>query len=164
MIKSQIFLCLLLLSLSASGTVEKPAEPAPWEPFAARWEGVKAAMTTPMEKLVIPLEHHANGRVRVRLYARLAQIFDQGNTLFAEDIRVELLDDRGTLEGELKAEGCLFDRKTKCGYCKGRVFLKKDGDQIKGEGLFFSSGREFIKILDSCEIRTKRFKESFGRI
>lgn len=137
---------------------------APWEPLALRWDGVKAAMTTPIENLTLPLEHHPNGRVKVRLHAKLAQIFDEGDTIFAETIRVELLTDQGKPDGELKADGCLFDRKTKCGYCKGRVFMKKDGDQIKGQGLFFSSEREFIKILGSCEIRTHRFQESFGRI
>ena len=40
---------------------------AAWRPLAARWPAVKAAMTAPVENLALPLDYHADGRVRARL-------------------------------------------------------------------------------------------------
>lgn len=141
-----------------------------WDPdavcreLAGRWETAEAGMDAPMERLMLPLEYHPDGEIKARLFAEEAQLFDNGNTVFARKVRVELLTPEGEPDGELLADGFLFDRKIKCGYCKGAVRVVKDGDQIKGVGLFFSSQREFIKILSNCEIRTSRFKGVFGRL
>lgn len=135
-----------------------------WKPLAARWDATKAAMTDPAENLTIPLEYHPDGRIKARLKARRAQIFDEGNTIYAEGIRVELLDLEGKVDGFLLADGILFDRKTKSGFCKGAVSVKKDADQLKGVGLYFSSTDEYIKILSNCEIRTRRFKGTFSKL
>lgn len=135
-----------------------------WKPLDARWDSTKAAMTSPMENLQMPLEYWPEGGVKARLFARKAQIFDKGDTVFAEGVRVEMLDEKGRTDGELNAEGCLFDKTTKKGYCRGLVTVKKDSDQIKGRGLYFSARDEFIRILSECEIRTRRFQGSFGKI
>lgn len=135
-----------------------------WKALAARWDSTKAAMTEPAENLTIPIEYHPDGRVKARLKAERSQIFDEGNTIYAEGIRVELLDPDGKVDGELVAGGVLFDRRTKSGFCKGAVIVKKGGDQIKGVGLYFSSEDEYIKILSDCEIRTHRFKGTFSRL
>lgn len=138
-------------------------ETAAWESFEAKWDTIRAEMTSPAENLSIPLEYHTNGRIKARLRAKRAQIFDNGNTIYAEGVRVELLTDEGAPDGELTAMGCLFDRKMKAGYCKGPVSVRRSGDQINGVDLFFSSAEEKIKILHDCEIRTRRFKGSFSR-
>ena len=151
-------------------TLEEKTQDGAWDPdaacqaLAARWDTVEAGMDAPMERLMLPLEYYPDGRLKARLFAEQAQLFDNGNTIFAKKVKVELLTQEGEPDGELVADGCLFDRKGKYGYCKGVVRVVKDGDQIKGVGMFFSSLREFIKILSNCEIRTNRFKGVFDRL
>ena len=135
-----------------------------WKPFEERWDSTKAAMTVPMENLQMPLEYWPEGGVKARLFARRAQVFEKGQTIFAEGVRVEMLSQEGKPDGELNADGCLFDKATKRGYCRGMVTVRKDGDQIKGRGLYFSVSEEYIRILSECEIRTRRFQGSFGKI
>ena len=134
-----------------------------WRPLVERWAEVKAQMTTPVENLALPLDYHANGRVKARLRAEKAQIFLDG-AVFAEGVEVELLTETGAPDGRLKAEGCLFDRKAKHGWCEGVVSVEKDGDRLKGRGMYFSIEEQFIKIMAECEIRTSRIGDSFGRL
>lgn len=136
---------------------------AAWRPLAERWPTVKAAMTTPVENLALPLDYHANGRIRARLRAKKAQVFADG-MIFAEGVMVELFSAEGKPDGVLTAEGCLFDREARHGYCDGRVTVEKDGDRLKGRGMYFSMAGEYIKIMDECEIRTHRIRNNFGRL
>jgi hypothetical protein len=136
---------------------------AEWRPLVERWPAAKDAMTTPVEQLSLPLDYFPNGRVKARLRAEKAQVFADG-TIFAEGVVVELLSEEGRLDGRLTAEGCLFDRKAKHGWCDGRVSVEKSGDRLKGRGMYFSIEGEFIKIMDECEIRTRRIRNNFGRL
>jgi len=134
-----------------------------WRSLAEKWEPVKASMTSPVENLYLPLAYHINGRARAMLRAKKAQIFLDG-LIFAEGVSVELLTEDGHSDGQLTAEGCLFDRKEKRGYCEGVVSMVKSGDRLKGRGMYFSIEEQFIKILADCEIRTQRIRNNFGRI
>ena len=136
---------------------------AEWRPLAERWAAVKAEMTTPVENLALPLDHYPGGRVKARLRAEKAQIFLTG-MVFAEGVEIELLTEGGAPDGRLNAEGCLFDRKAKHGWCEGLVSVEKDGDRLKGRGMYFSIEAQFIKIMADCEIRTNRMKNNFGRL
>ena len=136
---------------------------AVWRPLAEKWAPVKALMTSPVENLHLPLAYHVNGRVKAMLQAQKAQIFLDG-LIFAEGVSVELLTEDGHSDGQLTAEGCLFDRKAKQGYCEGEVSMVKSGDRLKGRGMYFSIEEQFIKILADCEILTQRIRNNFGRI
>ncbi len=129
----------------------------------AKWGPIKTAMTAPVENLMLPLEYHPNGRIKAILQAKKAQIFPDG-LIFAEGVRIQMLTESGAPDGLLTAEGCLFDREKKLGYCEGLVSVVKDGDRLKGCGMYFSIERQFIKILSECEIRTSRMRNNFGRI
>ena len=134
-----------------------------WSDLAGRWEEMKAKMSTPVENLSIPLDYHVNGRMRARLFAVRAQIFEDG-TVFASGVKVNLFDDTGKPVGYLKASDCIFERKSSQGYCKGRVEVKYGSDMLSGKGMYFSISGEYIKILSDCEIRTKRFQVNLGRL
>ena len=134
-----------------------------WRPLAEKWDSVRALMTSPVENLTLPLDYFPNGRVKAQLRAKKAQIFSDG-MIFAENVEVELFAEDGGADGKLMAEGCLFDRKAKHGYCAGRVHVEKNGDQLKGRGMYFSIEEQFIKILDECVIRTRRIRNNFGRL
>lgn len=136
---------------------------AVWRPLAERWSTAKAAMTTPVENLALPLDYYEDGRIRARLRAEKAQVFTNG-LIFAEGVTVELLTAEGKPDGVLTAEGCLFDREARHGYCDGRVTVEKDNDRLKGRGMYFSTVGEYIKIMGECEIRTYRIRSNFGRL
>lgn len=142
--------------------LERPPDEG-WRALAERWQPVKASMTSPVENLLLPLDHFPNGRVRAQLAAKKAQVFSDG-IIFAEDVTVALFNDRGEPDGCLTAEGCIFDRSTKNGYCEGPVSMEKEGDRLKGRGMYFSFERQSIKILGDCEIRTRRIRNNFGRL
>jgi hypothetical protein len=134
-----------------------------WRPFVEKWGVSKAAMTSPVENLTLPLDYYSNGRVRAVLHAQKAQMLLEG-MIFAEGVRVDMLAEDGRPDGRLTAEGCLFNRTTKQGYCEGAVSVEKSGDRLKGRGMYFSMEQQFIKILAECEIRTQRIQLNFGRL
>jgi len=134
-----------------------------WQPLAKSWAEVKSKMVAPVENLSIPLEYHASGLVKARLFAVKAQIFTNG-LVFATGVRVNLYNAKGKPDGFLKAEDCIFDRNESHGYCRGAVEVDKGTDLIKGVGMYFSISNEFIKILSNCEIQTERFKANLGRL
>ncbi|MDD4101383.1 MAG: hypothetical protein PHU80_01965 [Kiritimatiellae bacterium] len=161
-------LCLLLGGAWAQGDSEtdrwfERSSDEGWRALAERWHDVKESMTSPVENLMLPIDHFPNGRVKAMLAAKKAQVFLDG-IIFAEDVTVDLFNDKGKLDGRLTAEGCIFDRNTKTGYCEGPVSMEKEGDRLKGLGMFFSFDRQSIKILGKCEIRTRRIRNNFGRL
>ena len=136
---------------------------AVWRPLAEKWGSVKAAMTSPVENLTLPLDYYDNGRIKAVLHARKAQMFEN-SLIFAEDVTVDMLTVDGKPDGHLTAEGCLFDRQAKRGYCEGAVSVVKGSDRLKGRGMYFSIEEQFIKILSECEIRTTRIPLKLGRL
>ncbi len=134
-----------------------------WRPLAEKWAASKAAMTSPVENLMLPLDYYANGRMRAVLRAARSQIVAEG-LIYAEVVSVDLLTEDGQPDGQLKAEACLFDRASKQGYCEGTVSVVKGTDRIKGRGMYFSIEAQFIKILSECEIRTRRIPLKLGRL
>jgi len=134
-----------------------------WQPLAEKWGASKAAMTSPVVNLMLPLDYYPNGRLKAVLRAERSQLYEDG-LIFAEGVRVDLLAEDGTLDGRLTAEGCLFDRQTKHGYCEGAVGVSKGTDRLKGRGMYFSIEEQFIKILSECEIRTQRIPMKLGRL
>ena len=134
-----------------------------WRPLADKWGASKAAMTSPVENLMLPLDYHPNGRMKAVLRAVKSQIVAEG-LIYAEGVSVDLLTESGEQDGRLTADGCLFDRVNKHGYCEGAVSVVKGSDRIKGRGMYFSIEAQFIKILSECEIRTTRIPLKLGRL
>lgn len=137
---------------------------AEWRPLVEKWGASKAAMVSPVENLMLPLDYYPSGRVKAVLRAQKAQMLLEG-LIFAEGVRVEMLAEDGQTDARLTAEGCLFDRNSKQGYCEGAVNVEKSGDRLKGRGMYFSMEQQFIKILAECEIRTHRMQHlKIGRL
>lgn len=134
-----------------------------WRPLAEKWSASKAAMTTPVENLMLPLGYYENGRIKAVLRAERSQMYADG-LIYAEGVSVEMLTVDGKPDGRLLADGCLFDRQAKRGYCEGVVHMVKGTDRLKGRGMYFSIEEQFIKILSECEIRTTRIPVKLGRL
>lgn len=173
-LKNSVLSCVAAAGLFCCGTAGAAGDPEvdrwfdrhsdqTWRPLAEKWAAAKAAMTSPVENLTLPLDYHPNGRMKAVLRASKSQIVTEG-MIYAEGVSVDLLTDDGQLDGKLTADGCLFDRVSKQGYCEGAVSVVKGTDRIKGRGMYFSIEAQFIKILTECEIRTRRIPLKFGRL
>jgi len=134
---------------------------ASWQMLVDKWDVSKAAMTSPMENLTLPVDHYADGRRRIVLVARRAQILSE-TLVYAEGVKLEMLTPDGKSDGIVLADDCLLDQATKRGYCRGSVQVSKGTDHIKGRGLMFAGEEQFIKILAECEIRTFRVPARIG--
>ena len=136
---------------------------ASWKMLVEKWDASKAALTSPIENLTLPVAHYADGRKRIVLVARRAQILSE-TLIFAEGVQLQMLTPDGKSDGIVLAEDCLLDQSTKRGYCKGTVTVTKGTDRINGRGLLFAGDDQFIKILSECQIRTFRMPAKFGRL
>lgn len=136
---------------------------ATWQVLIDKWASSKAAMTSPIENLILPVDHYADGRKRIVLIARRAQILSE-TLVYAEDVKLQMLTKDGKSDGIVLADDCLLDQTTKRGYCRGKVDVTKGTDHITGRGMMFSGDDQFIKILSECEIRTFRIPARFGRL
>jgi len=136
---------------------------AAWQGLVDKWDASKAEMTAPIENLSLPVDQYPDGRKRIVLLARRAQILSK-SLIFAESVRLEMLSPEGKSEGVVLAEDCLLDQSTKRGYCRGLVDVTKGTDHIKGRGMMFAADDKFIKILSEAEIRTKRIPSRVGRL
>lgn len=119
---------------------------------------------SPAENVSFPLESYPDGTVKSRLRAGRAYMFLDTGFIWGENIRVEQYKDDGkTVEGFLTADNCIVDRKSKSGWVQGNAHMDWDGTSIKGRGIYFSFGREFIKIFSQTEIRAKSLKFSSAK-
>lgn len=136
---------------------------AAWQGLVDKWTSSKDQMTAPIENLTLPVDHYKDGRKKIVLVARRAQILNK-SLIFAEGVRLEMLTPEGKSDGVVVADDCLLDQSTKFGYCRGRVDVTQGTDHIKGRGMMFSADDKFIKILADCEIRTHRIPSGVGRL
>jgi len=111
-------------------------------------------LESPAENVVIPLEVYPDGKVKSRVKATRAQIFQETGFVWGEDVHVEQFKADGRLQAKLDAENCVVDRKTKSGWVEGAAKMVYGDSSVKGRGVYFSLTREFIKIFSQSEIRT----------
>lgn len=136
--------------------------------LSAQWEEAKAMMTAPVENLTLPAQYHDNGRVKVMLHAKQAQMLGL-DVIFARDMHLDLFDDKGIREGTMDMDDCLFNRKSGEGYCRGRVRIDYGHDKLAGRGVYFKvsqdkamQGLAKAQLLSECEIRTQRMPKKLG--
>lgn len=117
-----------------------------------------AQLDSPAENVAFPIETLPDGTVKSRLKAKRAQMFLDTGFIWGEGIRVEQYGADGTVESFLTADNCIVDRKTKTGWVEGDAMISYGKSVVKGRGVHFSVGREFIKIFSKSEIRTSGLK------
>ena len=116
-------------------------------------------LAQPAENVAFPIESYPDGTVKSRLKAKRAQLFMDTGFIWGEGIRVEEYGKDGKMSGWLTAENCVVDRATRTGWVEGAAMLSSNDTIVKGRGVYFSFGREFIKIFSQSEIRAKGLKQ-----
>ena len=102
-----------------------------------------------------PFELYPDGRKKNQISARKAQLFPEKNLIWAEDVVLEQFARDGKLEARLTADSCVIDRKTKTGWVRGNAKLVYGDNTVSGNGIFFSTDDEFIKITENSCVKAK---------
>ena len=119
------------------------------ERLAALYVRCVAALQTPAENLVVPIESYPAAR---------AQYFIDEGLVWGEDVTVREFDPDGAPRAEVKAKNCVVDRTTKSGYVAGHAKAVYGGTTVEGDGIYFSFAEEFVKIMSNVAIESKDLK------
>lgn len=124
----------------------------------AEFEKCIAKLHKPSEGIVVPVENHPNGSLKVDVYAGKAQFFDKDSVVWCGDVIVREYDIKGSIKMELEADACVVDRKTKSGWIKDYATGRYGKTKISGCGIYFSFPEEFVKISSKVEIESSEIK------
>lgn len=124
----------------------------------AEYDKCVAKIDKPSEGIVVPVESHPDGSLKVDVYAGKAQFFDKDAVVWCGDVIVREYELDGTVKLELKADACVVDRKTKTGWINGGASGRYGKTKIKGNGIYFSFSDEFVKISSKVEIESTDLK------
>lgn len=127
------------------------------------WEETKDSDVTPIENLALPLESHANGRVKTLLRARYALVPVEG-VVRGSGILVERYDSAGRLDCIIAADSCIFDRETERGYCEGNVRIERKGVRVTGVNMVWRVKEQGAKILSDAKVVANRFVKDMGTL
>lgn len=115
-------------------------------------------LNKPSEGIVVPVESHPNGALKVDVYAGKAQFFDNESVVWCGEVTVREYDVGGNVKMELKADACVVDRRTKSGWVEGFASGRYEKTKISGCGIYFSFSEEFVKISSKVEIVSSDIK------
>jgi hypothetical protein len=112
----------------------------------------------PAEGVVVPVESHPDGTIKVDAKAAKAQFFDKEGLVWCGDVTVREFDEKGRLKMELEAASCIVDRKTKSGWLDGVAVGRYGATELSGRGIYFSCPQEFVKITSEVSIVSSDIK------
>ena len=122
-----------------------------------------AALQTPAENLVVPIENHPDGSVKATITAAKAQFFIDAGLVWGENVVLCEYEVGGTnVKARVTAEHCVVDRETKSGWADGRVKVEYGRTTLEGDGIYFSFPEEYVKILSNVTIESSDLK--FGGV
>lgn len=129
------------------------------ERLAGVYTNCTAALQTPAENLVVPIENHPDGSVKATISAERAQFFIDAGYVWGEGVVLCEYEVGGTnVKARVTAERCVVDRATKSGWAEGRVRAEYGKTTVSGEGIYFSFAEEYVKILSAVKIESSDVK------
>ncbi len=112
----------------------------------------------PSQGIVVPIESHPDGSVKVDIAAGKAQFFDKEALVWCADVVVREYNPAGDVKMELVAESCLLDRTSRSGWLEGQACAKYGKTSISGCGIYFSFPDEFVKISSKVLVESSEIK------
>ena len=125
-----------------------------------------ARVIEPAIDVVLPIERHPDGSVKASVTAKRAQYFLDTGLIWGADVVVSQLATNGVLEAQVVADGCVIDRATKSGWVEGHAKAFYLGNEVEGDGIYFSFREDFVTIYANTSIRAKDGKldtKAFGK-
>ena len=93
--------------------------------------------------MTIPFERHADGSVKASVTAKKAQVFLDTGMIWGSEVVVSQFSTNGVEEAHVEADGCVIDRVTKSGWVQGHARALHLGNEVEGDGIYFSFEEEF---------------------
>lgn len=117
-----------------------------------------AKLDRPAEGVVIPVEQHPDGSLKVDAAAERAQFFEKEGFVWCGGVTVREYMPDGSVKCQFYAEGCLVDRATKTGWAEGRAVGTYGKTRLDGRGIYFSFSDESVKIYSEVVITSTDIK------
>ena len=124
----------------------------------AAYKECVAKLDRPAEGVVVPVEQHPDGSVKVDATAEKAQFFEKEGYVWCGDVTVREYAPDGSVKCQFHAEGCLMDRSTKTGWAEGRAEGSYGKTRLEGCGIYFSFSEESVKIYSNVVITSTEIK------
>ena len=117
-----------------------------------------AKLDRPAEGVIIPVEQHPDGSLKVDATAERAQFFEKEGFVWCGGVTVREYMPDGSVKCQFRAEGCLVDRSTKTGWAEGRAVGTYGKTRLEGSGIYFSFSEESVKIYSNVVITSTDIK------
>ncbi len=128
------------------------------ERLVSAYTSCVARLETPAENVSFPIESHPDGSIKSVIKAKRAQFFLDTGLVWGTNIVVRQMSTNGVVEAEIRADNCVVDRSTKSGWVSGHASAMYDGNEVEGDGIYFSFSEEFVTIYTNTLIRAKEQK------
>lgn len=126
--------------------------------LAAAYSNCLSRIDRPAEGVSVPVETHANGAVKIEVFADKAQFFDKEGLVWCSGVTLREYSESGERRLELSAPACVIDRKTKSGWLEGRAAGRYGRTSIAGAGVWFSAQEEAVKVFSGVEVASSGIK------
>ncbi len=87
--------------------------------------------------------------------AKKAQVFLEVGMIWGTEVVVTQFSTNGVVEARVEADNCVIDRTTKSGWVEGHAKAFYLGNEVEGDGIYFSFEEEFVTIYANTKIRVK---------
>ena len=114
-----------------------------------------ARIDEPATDVTLPIERHPDGSVKASITAKKAQAFLDVGMVWGTDVVVSQFATNGVVEARVEADNCVIDRTTKSGWVEGHAKAFYLGNEVEGDGIYFSFEEEFVIIYANTKIRVK---------
>ena len=125
------------------------------ERLQAAYTSCVARVSEPATDVTIPIERHPDGSVKASVTAKKAQVLLEVGLIWGTEVVVTQISTNGVVEARVDADNCVIDRTTKSGWVEGHAKAFYLGNEVEGDGIYFSFEEEFVTIYANTKIRVK---------
>ena len=116
----------------------------------------------PAEGIVVPVETHPDGAVKLSIAAKRAKMFIKEGLVWAEGVVIRKLDENGAEDSRIEASSCVFDRNTKSGWVSGTTRMTRGKTVFSGRDVYFSSPEDYLMSFGGSSISSEDLKFGGG--
>ena len=114
-----------------------------------------------IQNVRLPLQQHANGRVKVELQADSAEMPAKG-PIIATNVTILMFKENGVLDGMLEVDACEYDRRKKQAECYGKVVLRQSDVTISGLDATMYGAQDRLKLHNNVVVEFEHENGVFG--
>jgi len=113
----------------------------------------------PVKGVRFPVEHYADGTVKMEFYAEQAFIDADNQNVDATGIKVLMFNENGQEDGLILATNCFYSKATNLLTSADAIFFKKESTTVTGIGYELNIKSNKFKILNDAKMVINDFEE-----